>query len=182
MQWASSTTKRSIRLALSSSTIAGLASCSGVVRMKSALRPRTRAIASRRPCPGPAPLLARQPAVDRRPLHPALLELVGLVFHQCDQRRDHDRGTAHLQRRQLVAERLAGAGRHDGERVAPGEHAFDDLALTRTQAAQAEAPPQQVLEAFHYFARTRMARSRPSRVVGYMCPFTSSLRMAIDWR
>ena len=41
-------TKRPIGLRLSFSTIFGLASCSGVVKMKSASRPRIRRMASRR--------------------------------------------------------------------------------------------------------------------------------------
>ena len=51
-----------------------------------------------------------------------------LVGHQGDQRRDDDRQLvlAH-QRRQLVAERLAGAGRHHDEDVAAGQRGLHDL-------------------------------------------------------
>src|SRR5439155_25853955 len=98
------------------------------------------------------------------------------------ERRHHQGGAAHVQRRQLVAERFAGAGGHDGERVASGEHALDDFPLSGTQRPQAEPAAQQVFENFHYFASTRIARSRPSSVVGYMRPSISSLTIAIDWR
>ena len=48
---------------------------------------------------------------------PALLQLGDLVFHQGDQRADHQRGAAARDARQLVAERLAGAGGHDQQHV-----------------------------------------------------------------
>src|SRR6185503_11022097 len=93
---------------------------------------------------GLAPLARRQRAVHGGRVDAAVLELVGLVLHERDERRHDDRGAAHLQRRQLIAERLAGARRHDGERVAPGEHALDHLALPRPQAPQLERAPQDV--------------------------------------
>ena len=52
----------------------------------------------------------------------AKAEAVGaahLVVHQRDQRRDDDRRALPRQRRQLVAERLARAGRHHRQRVLP---------------------------------------------------------------
>jgi len=47
-----------------------------------------------------------------------------------------------VQRRQLVAERLAGAGGHDRKRVASGKHALDHFPLSGAQAPQAEPAAQ----------------------------------------
>ena len=41
-------------------------------------------------------------------------------------------------RRDLEGERLAGAGRHDADAVAPGEHGVDDPPLPGTELAVAE--------------------------------------------
>ena len=49
------------------------------------------------------------------------LERLDLVLHQRDERRDDERQVVAHQRRQLVAERLARAGRHDDEHVAAGD-------------------------------------------------------------
>ncbi len=97
-----------------------------------------------------APLALGEHAVDGGGLQPALAELVGLVLHERDERRDHDRGALHVQRGQLVAQRLAGAGRHDGERVAASEHALDHFALTRPQAPQPEPAAQEFSPVLHH--------------------------------
>ena len=54
---------------------------------------------------------------------PARLQRLDLVLHQRDERRDDDRQVVADQRGQLVAERLARAGRHHDERVAPASAA-----------------------------------------------------------
>jgi len=51
----------------------------------------------------PRALGLAEPLFTARPSRPRS-SAVGLVFHQRDQRRHHDRGAAHLQRGQLVAE------------------------------------------------------------------------------
>ena len=63
---------------------------------------------------------------------------VHLVAHQGDQWRHDDGEPAAHDRRQLVAERLAGAGRHDGEHVLAGEHRAEDLVLPGPQIGEAE--------------------------------------------
>jgi hypothetical protein len=45
------------------------------------------------------------------------LQLRGLIFHQRDQRADHQRGAAARNGGQLIAERLARAGRHHQQHV-----------------------------------------------------------------
>ena len=59
------------------------------------------------------------------------LDRLHLVLHQRDQRRDDDREVGPHERRQLVAERLARAGRHDHQHVATVHRRLDRLALAR---------------------------------------------------
>jgi hypothetical protein len=61
--------------------------------------------------------------------HAGLQQRVDLVLHQRDQRRDHDADARPQQRRDLVAQRLAAAGRHQHQRVAAADHVLDDLGL-----------------------------------------------------
>ena len=74
---------------------------------------------------------------DRR--HAELLHLEILVLEQREQRRDDHRGLRQEQRRKLVAERLAAAGGHDEQRVAPGEHRADRALLLAVQSRDPEA-------------------------------------------
>jgi hypothetical protein len=83
--------------------------------------------------------------VDRPRLHVQLGQLVRLVLHQCDERRHHDCRPRQVQGRQLVAQRLAGAGRHDCDSVAPLDDRLDDFALPGSELGQ---PERAVHEAF----------------------------------
>jgi hypothetical protein len=86
------------------------------------------------------PLLRRVEArVEPLGVDPAPLQEVDLILHQGDQRRDDDRQPVEEQRRQLVAEALAGAGREHGERRPAGEKGADDLLLAGTERAEPEA-------------------------------------------
>jgi hypothetical protein len=61
---------------------------------------------------------------------------VDLVLHQRDQRRHHERDAALIaehHRRELVAQRLAGAGRHHRDHRVAGEHVGDHVGLARAQ-------------------------------------------------
>ncbi len=60
----------------------------------------------------------RQRAVDERHRQPEGLELIDLVLHQGDQRRDDQRQPVQDHGRQLVAEALAAAGGHDAQAIA----------------------------------------------------------------
>ena len=51
-----------------------------------------------------------------------------------------------VQAGQLIAERFAAAGRHDGDRVAAAQHRSDDVFLAGTEAADAEDAAQRLLE------------------------------------
>ncbi len=67
---------------------------------------------------------------------------VHLVLHQRDERRDDHAGALAHQRGDLVAQRLAAAGRHQHERVAAGDDVVDDLPLRAPERLVAEHPPQ----------------------------------------
>ena len=67
-------------------------------------------------------------------------ERVDLVLHERDERRDDERQVVAHERRQLVAERLPGAGRHDDEHVARGraDRRADRLLLAGSEGVEAE--------------------------------------------
>jgi hypothetical protein len=67
-------------------------------------------LAARDGCLGGAALVGRHGAVELNRLDAELAQLVALILHQRDQRRDDKRGAGSQQGRQLIAERLAGAG------------------------------------------------------------------------
>ena len=65
---------------------------------------------------------ARRASGARPPRMPLRFKLVHLVLHEGDERRDDERQARQDHGRELIAERLSGAGRHDGENVPAGEH------------------------------------------------------------
>ncbi len=74
---------------------------------------------------------------ERRP-HARVAQRADLILHQRDQRRDHDADPVAQQRGDLVAERLAAAGRHQHERVAARFRCRDDRALLAAEGFVAE--------------------------------------------
>ena len=83
-------------------------------------------------------LLARVGGDERGGRNPVRGELRHLVAHQRDQRRDDDGEPLPHQGRKLVAERLAPAGRHDGEHVAARLDRPHDLLLPGPEGVVAE--------------------------------------------
>ncbi len=73
-----------------------------------------------------------------------LRERGDLVLHQRDQRRDHHGRARPQQRRELVAQRLAAARRHEHQCVAARDDVLDDLALRAVEVGVPEDPAQQV--------------------------------------
>ncbi len=69
---------------------------------------------------------------------PDLDQARDLVAHQCDQRGDHDTAAFPQQRRQLIAQRFAAAGRHQHQAVAATGDMADDLLLFPPKRRQAE--------------------------------------------
>ena len=72
---------------------------------------------------------APEPGIERRRLHAGLSERRHLVFHQRDEGRDDEANARTDQRRDLVAERLASARRHQDEGVVSRDHMLDDVPL-----------------------------------------------------
>ncbi len=89
-----------------------------------------------------------------------LPELRRLIFHQRDQRTNHERRSAPHHRRQLVTERLPCPGRHDEEYVLPGRSRLADGFLMRTESVEAE-PRLQNLNQFRRRRRARRELGRP---------------------
>ncbi len=85
-----------------------------------------------------APLVEALGGVEEPGPHPERGERVYLVLHQRDQRRDHHAGAASDQRRDLVAERLAAAGRHQHQCVAATRDMLDDLLLLAAEGVVPE--------------------------------------------
>ena len=76
-------------------------------------------------------------------------ELVHLILHQRDQRREDERRGGAQHRRELVRERLAGARRHERERVAPVERGADDGLLPGAEVVEPEVLPQRRAKVGH---------------------------------
>ena len=67
-----------------------------------------------------------------------LTDGIHLVFHQSNQRRDHYGRAFANQRRQLIAERLAAASRHEDKGVLPIKQVTDDGFLVSLEGIEAE--------------------------------------------
>ena len=99
------------------------------------------------------------------------LERLDLVLHQRDERRDDQRQVGAHQRRQLVAERLARAGGHHDQHVAPGERGLDRLAAGRGGSRRSRTP-----RAAPRPARWRARTAAAARVRGPAAPARSAGR------
>ena len=98
----------------------------------------------------PRRLVGLERGVDQRRLGGHLgRQLVHLVLHQRDQRREDERRGGAEHRRELVGERLAGAGRHQRERVAALHCRLDDLLLAGAEGGEAEQTRQRGRQRAH---------------------------------
>ena len=86
-----------------------------------------------------------QGRIEELGAHAELAQCFHLVLHQRDQRRDHHAHAVAQQRRHLVAQRLAAAGRHQHQRVAAFGDVFDDRLLRAAEIGVSEDPVQQFL-------------------------------------
>ena len=82
---------------------------------------------------------ARRRRIERARRHAVQAQRGDLVAHERDQRRDDDGQAVARQRRNLVAQRLAGAGRHDGEHILALHQRRDDLRLAGPETGEAES-------------------------------------------
>jgi len=80
----------------------------------------------------------RQRRIQERRADAGLAQRRHLVLHQRDQRRDDDAGAVAQQRRNLIAQRLAAAGRHQHQAVAARSHVGDDVLLRPAEGGVAE--------------------------------------------
>ena len=87
---------------------------------------------------GLAQLLDGHGAVDAAGRDAGVLQGHDLILHERDERRDDERQPRQQQGRDLIAERLARAGGHDGQRVPPGQKGADDLLLPGAEGVVAE--------------------------------------------
>ncbi len=95
-------------------------------------------------------LVRAERGVDqRRLLRHLRRQLVDLVLHQRDQRREDECRRRSQHRGELVGERLAGAGRHQRERVAAVHGGADDLFLAGAEVLESEQPCQCGLQLAH---------------------------------
>ncbi len=79
-----------------------------------------------------------QRGIQHRRPDAGLEQACDLVAHQRDQRRDDDAAALSQQGRQLIAQRLAAAGRHQHQAIAAVRDMPDDLFLRAPKARQAE--------------------------------------------
>ncbi|MNF79222.1 hypothetical protein D3C84_614300 [compost metagenome] len=83
-------------------------------------------------------LLRRLRRIQRHRRHTQLVEGGDLIVHQRDQRRHHHRHTIAQQRRHLEAQRLAAAGGHQHQGVAPLAQTLDDARLIAAKSVVTE--------------------------------------------
>ncbi len=79
-----------------------------------------------------------QRRIEKRCAYAELRQCRDLVLHQGDQRRDNNACALPQQCRHLVTQRLAAAGRHQHQRVAPSRNVPDDLRLRISKISMAE--------------------------------------------
>ena len=94
-------------------------------------------------CIGASQLLERQRAVEKRRRYPCLRQRCYLVFHQGNERRDHNRQPRQQQRRKLIADRLSPAGRHHAQHIAPGQNRVNQRLLPAAERRVTEIPLEQ---------------------------------------
>ena len=75
-------------------------------------------------------------------------DTVDLVLHQCNKRRDDDGRTIKHESRQLVAERLTTACRHDGKSILTAQYTFDDFFLFAFELVESKILMQGCIQGF----------------------------------
>ena len=108
--------------------------------------------------PGPL-LLGVERAIEQRRAEAPADEDVDLIFHQGDQGADDQGEAVEQERRKLVAEALAAAGRHDAEDVATAEDLRDHLALAGPEPLEAEPLAQGAFQVGRRFRDTHGRRA-----------------------
>src|SRR3954469_19525765 len=83
-------------------------------------------------------------AMQRRRRNPRQLELLYLIVHQADQRRDHQTVSVLLYGWKLIAQRFSAASRHHAEHIAFAADSIDQLFLARAKGIVAEDGLQEI--------------------------------------
>ena len=78
-------------------------------------------------------LLTRHRGVEARRRHAVGQQLIDLIFHQGNQRRDHQRQSLLHQRRDLIAERFAAAGGHHHQTIPSAQRRINNGLLAGTK-------------------------------------------------
>jgi hypothetical protein len=70
-------------------------------------------------------------------IYTPVIEIIGLIFHEGDERGDDKGQAAKVHCRELVTERFSAAGSHDGKHVMSFKDRTDDLLLVRQETRAA---------------------------------------------
>ena len=97
-----------------------------------------------------------QPRVNPRHLQPQRPQLRRLVFHQRNQRRNHQRRPAPCNRRQLVAQALPRPRRHHQQQVSPLDRRAAHRLLACPEPGKPKHRPQQLLQIFGFPVLTQL--------------------------
>ena len=87
--------------------------------------------------------------IEKRRRHAARLELIDLILHERDQRRDDDREAVAHERGELETKRLATTGGQQREHILAGESRLANLALERAERRIAEGGFERMQEIGH---------------------------------
>ena len=109
--------------------------------------------------------------VERGSRNAVTAKLRDLIAHQRDQRRHHDGQAVAQQRRELVAQRFAAAGRHHREHIAAVQDRGHDLILPRSEGFEAKSGAKDRSAA----ARSGIGhRIGPSAGMFYLCSWNAA--------
>ena len=87
-------------------------------------------------------IAARHRAVDHSGGYSKLLEVIDLVLHQRNQRRNDEGQSGESQGGKLKAQRLAAAGGHDGDNVLSTKNEIDNFALCGPEIVKSKPIPE----------------------------------------
>jgi hypothetical protein len=115
-------------------------------------------------------------AVQHRCVDPLVAQLLDLILHQRDQRRDHDRQPAGDRRGELIAQRFARPRRHNAQHVLAAQDVLDHLPLGRAELIKAEEVLEVLTKVHH-----RDAIIAPSAPFGATTAAPTLFGAAVKW-
>ena len=96
-----------------------------------------------------AGFLSAEGGVEKRRGNAAGLKRIDLVFHEGDERGNHDREAVAGERGELETERLAAARGQEGKDIFADQISFDDFALERAEGGVAERGLEELRKSGH---------------------------------